>query len=165
MNMAPQIWQYWPVFVAATLFEAFAERGKKRFPHALGNGTAVCHSVCLVHKTTVSTVAFNNERFHSISMLIAKVTFCRWIVHVGQHMHFLFVLEIIAVKSHLVLAIMSPHFNFSILWSMLPGIPLLFGVSLNSFIVCQVINQFGGMRKSCPCPSVHCIFCLFRNTS
>jgi mannitol/fructose-specific phosphotransferase system IIA component len=123
--MAPQILQYWPVFVAATLVEAFAERGKKRFPYALGNGIAVCHSVCLVQKTTVSPVAFNKGRFHSISTLIAKVIFCRWIVDVGQHMHFLFVLEIIAVKSHVVLALMFPHFNFIILWSMLPGIPLL----------------------------------------
>jgi CRISPR/Cas system CMR subunit Cmr6 (Cas7 group RAMP superfamily) len=67
-------------------------------------------------------------------MSIEKVTFCRWIVHAGQHSTLLSVLPNHCCQVTLVLALMSPHFNFSDFQSMPLDIPLLFCLTVSQQI-------------------------------
>jgi len=111
----------------------------------------------------VPVVPFYNVRFHGAVVVVTKISFCWWWVHVGQHLNF----QTNVVKPPLVLTLCHP-FSVSVVLVQSHGSCLLLGHTVpHEFILClsKSSKSLGDEKKLsvnilCSKPSTLLVKCL-----
>jgi len=127
---------------------ARSNRWKKKLfcplPRLTAGRVAIGHPISIVIMPHVMVIIHHNCRLYRVTVFIAIIALCGWIMNVCQEAH------VSLVKSPLVFTQMSPHFSLSVLglWSL--GMPFLCGLTVPQeeiFFWAKSSNRSGVEKK------------------